>query len=641
MRTLVLRGLIAAIVIAFTLGFGAAAKAQLRVAAKGEWDAGTTYIKDDIVTARGSSWISLRNNNLNKVPGQTQPSSAAYWELFARGFNPVGAWSNATKYQPDDLVTNSGQTYRAKLTNTNRPTTNATFWELLASKGAAGATGATGPAGPNTGIGNGSTSAPSISFSGDSDTGIFHPAAGKIALVEDAALFLHNLGTNNSALGVGALQSNTGSDNSAFGKAAAISNTTGSQNTAVGNQALAQNTTGSSNTAVGATALNFSTGDANTAVGASSLVFNTSGAQNTAVGTAALFNNTTASNNTAVGASALSSNSTGQNNVVVGSQALTANTSGNDNVAIGQNALAASSNVSGNIAIGSSALASFGSLQIGGVGGNIAIGNSALTNVTTARDNIAIGYTTLTSNVTGGNNTAVGSGAVAQLTSGGSNTALGFSTLGTVTTGSNNIALGWGSGTNAGNISDSIFVGNFGDSGDTATIKIGIEATQTRTFIAGINGITTGQNDAVPVLVDSNGQLGVTSSSRRYKYDIASMADVSAMLSKLRPVTFRYKQAQNGGAHPLQYGLIAEEVADVFPDLAVFKDGQPETVKYQLLPSFLLAGWQAQQQTIAAQAEKIETLAEARRQQNQVNADLEARLRRLETFLPQSKAAAN
>ncbi len=112
------------------------------------------------------------------------------------------------------------------------------------------------------------------------------------------------------------------------------------------------------------------------------------------------------------------------------------------------------------------------------------------------------------------------------------------------------------------------------------------------------------------------------------------MADVSAMLGKLRPVTFRYKQAQDDGAHPLQYGLIAEEVAEMFPDLAVFnKDGQPETVKYHLLPSFLLAGYQAQQNTIAAQArraspaERGECLARSA-------------ARRLEALLPQTKAAA-
>ena len=99
------------------------------------------------------------------------------------------------------------------------------------------------------------------------------------------------------------------------------------------------------------------------------------------------------------------------------------------------------------------------------------------------------------------------------------------------------------------------------------------------------------------------------------------------MLAKLRPVTFRYKTAEVDGTHPLQYGLIAEEVAEVFPGLASFdKDGQLKTVKYHLLPSFLLAGYQAQQKTIASQADRIDALEE--------------RLRRLEALLPQTKAAA-
>jgi hypothetical protein len=103
------------------------------------------------------------------------------------------------------------------------------------------------------------------------------------------------------------------------------------------------------------------------------------------------------------------------------------------------------------------------------------------------------------------------------------------------------------------------------------------------------------------------------------------------MLSKLRPVTFRYNQAQDGGRHPLQYGLIAEEVADVFPDLAVFNnDGSAETVKYHLLPSFLLAGYQAQQKVIEAQAGEIARLSSREEQQQQVNAALEQRLRELE-----------
>ena len=126
------------------------------------------------------------------------------------------------------------------------------------------------------------------------------------------------------------------------------------------------------------------------------------------------------------------------------------------------------------------------------------------------------------------------------------------------------------------------------------------------TFIAGINNATV---TGAQVLVDaSTGQLGIAVSSRRYKEDILPMADVTGMLQKLRPATFHYKTPFSDGSKPLQYGLIAEEVAEVFPDLAVFKDGAPETVKYHLLLSFLLAGYQQQQRTIAAQAAKIEML---------------------------------
>ena len=80
------------------------------------------------------------------------------------------------------------------------------------------------------------------------------------------------------------------------------------------------------------------------------------------------------------------------------------------------------------------------------------------------------------------------------------------------------------------------------------------------------------------------------------------MGAMSDMLARLRPVSFRYKKPYADGSKPIQYGLIAEEVAEVFPYLAVFNDkGQPETVKYHLLPTFLLAGYQEQQRIIAEQ----------------------------------------
>jgi len=149
------RGFLAAcFFFAFAVGYAPASHAQgatpstaPALATQGEWEAATAYAKGDIVTARGSSWISLKAGNKNKVPGQTSPSTATWWELFARGFNPTGAWSNTTQYQPDDLVTSNGQTYRAKVTNQNKQPTSTANWELLATKGAQGLQGAQGSQG--------------------------------------------------------------------------------------------------------------------------------------------------------------------------------------------------------------------------------------------------------------------------------------------------------------------------------------------------------------------------------------------------------------------------------------------------------------------------------------------------------------
>lgn len=111
---------------------------------------------------------------------------------------------------------------------------------------------------------------------------------------------------------------------------------------------------------------------------------------------------------------------------------------------------------------------------------------------------------------------------------------------------------------------------------------------QTACFIGGIRDKTTALNNAVPVLIDGDGQLGTISSSKRYKQDIVDMLDHTANLAKLRPVIFRYKpEIQKSGAK--QYGLIAEEVAEVYPDLVVYnKDNEPESVKYHVLNVMLL-----------------------------------------------------
>ena len=131
-------------------------------------------------------------------------------------------------------------------------------------------------------------------------------------------------------------------------------------------------------------------------------------------------------------------------------------------------------------------------------------------------------------------------------------------------------------------------------------------------FMPAVRGATTGQNNAVAVVIDSNGQLGTISSSRRFKEDIHDMGDASRGLMRLRPVTFRYKKPFDDGSKPIQYGLIAEEVAEVYPDLvARSADGQIETVKYQVLDSMLLNEVQRQQAEIRELRERLAKLEAA------------------------------
>jgi hypothetical protein len=107
-------------------------------------------------------------------------------------------------------------------------------------------------------------------------------------------------------------------------------------------------------------------------------------------------------------------------------------------------------------------------------------------------------------------------------------------------------------------------------------------------------------------MVDSGGQLGTVSSSRRFKQDIQEMGDASQGLMRLRPVTFRYQKAFADGSKPRQYGLVAEEVAEVYPDLVTHSaDGQVETVKYQVLDSMLLNEVQRQQKEIQSLQERL------------------------------------
>ncbi len=228
-------------------------------------------------------------------------------------------------------------------------------------------------------------------------------------------------------------------------------------------------------------------------------------------------------------------------------------------------------------------------------------------------------------------------------TTAGSNTAVGSNALATDTTGTGNIGLGYFAGSNISSGSNNIDIGNSAPGNESDTIRIG--NTQTAAFLAGVSGVTVASG--VQVYIDSNGQLGTLTSSVRYKEDVADMAGASRLLMQLRPVTFRYKAPYDDGAHRLQYGLIAEEVAKVDPELVQFDGkGQAQTVRYHVINMMLLNEVQQQEGKLANQTAEIETLrslADRQRaeldQQKQLLAEQGARLQKLESLLTRQAEA--
>jgi hypothetical protein len=396
--------------------------------------------------------------------------------------------------------------------------------------------------------------------------------------------------------------------NTAMGGGALLANENGAgcatsgYNTASGYEALYSNTTGGSNTAYGALALHSNTGATSTDPAA--------GSDNTAVGVEALYSNTTGVENTAIGFEALYLNTSGNGNTASGFAALNRNTSGTFNTASGYDALY--SNTTGN--------------------NNTAFGYTALNNNTTGMNNTASGYGALFFSKTGQNNTASGYEALVSDSTGSDNTALGYEALSNDATGAGNIAVGYRAGYY---VKDgyNIDIGNTGLGTDAKTIRIGAEGTQLNTYLAGIynvNSLTGG----LAVFVDSTGHLGTASSSERFKADIVPMGSNTEKLQQLRPVTFHYKADPQG---TLRYGLIAEEVATVYPELVVRdQNGRIDGVRYDELAPMLLNEMQKERATIWTQnrkidmqAAKIKTLEQQVAKVNELEQRLDAVLQQL------------
>jgi hypothetical protein len=351
-------------------------------------------------------------------------------------------------------------------------------------------------------------------------------------------------------------------------------------NTAEGEDALFSAYEAGDNTAIGYHALYSSQGWENTAVGAAALQNNTSGEGNTAVGSFALPSNTTAGANTAIGMNALFSNTTGQSNTAVGFETLVLNGTGQSNTAMGPGALYLNTGGSSNTAIGVNAL------TVNNADNNTALGVKALWNNETGVANTATGVLALSNNTGGSYNAAEGQGALFSNTTGNNNTADGLDALFYNTTGSNNIALGSEAGENLTTGSNNIAIGNLGVAGESNRIRIGTRHTHRATFIAGISGATV--PTGVPVIIDPTGHLGTTTSSARFKEAIKPMARASETILALQPVTFRYKHELDPEDNQ-QFGLVAEEVAKVNPDLvARDEEGKPYTVRYEAVNAMLL-----------------------------------------------------
>jgi hypothetical protein len=157
-------------------------------------------------------------------------------------------------------------------------------------------------------------------------------------------------------------------------------------------------------------------------------------------------------------------------------------------------------------------------------------------------------------------------------------------------------------------VGGNIDIGIDGAPGDNSIIRIGTQGFQTNTFMAGIYGATAASG--VGVYVNSSGQLGTLTSSRKYKQDLRSMGDASGALLALQPVTFRY-QPDLDPAGLLQFGLVAEDVEKVNPDLVAHDDqGRPYTVRHQAVAAMLLNEFLKEHRKVEAQTAKIDELTQ-------------------------------
>jgi hypothetical protein len=318
---------------------------------------------------------------------------------------------------------------------------------------------------------------------------------------------------------------------------------------------------------------------------------------NTAEGQNALLSLTTGGNNTAVGWYSLRSDTTGGYNTGIGAGALFANTA-DANTATGAGALFRNTTGFGNTATGLAALLSNTTGSV-----NTANGWQALLNNTTASSNTATGVLALLSNTTGDGNTAFGQSTLRSNSTGGYNTAIG-SAAGLSITGSGNVCVGQG--------------------------VVGVAGVHNTTWIRNVyDSVATTR----AVFVDSDGKLGTLASSRRFKDEIKPMDKTSEAILALKPVTFRYKQEVDSNRAP-QFGLVAEDVAKVNPNLVVHDEkGEIYSVRYEAVNAMLLNEFLKEHRKVEEQAKKIKdhetAIAELRKEMESRFREQDSKIRRV------------
>jgi trimeric autotransporter adhesin len=362
-----------------------------------------------------------------------------------------------------------------------------------------------------------------------------------------------------------------GINNTAVGANALTHDTTGNYNVAVGSGALASNTTGDFNMAIGADALRDNNASFNLAIGFRVGFMNTTGNHLTGTGAAALRNNTTASFNTAIGADALRENTTGENNTAIGSGALTNLNGGDRNTAIGRGAGATYTGAeSNNICIGDQTGGETGESNTIRIGSNMPSGGLIVGGV----DPFSSDFFRIGSNMPSGGMIVGSVGALKSITI--------------------------GAGFTGGGIQYQELIGQ--------TVSIGPNFVtfngSSHCFIGGIFNQTPTAGSHSVVIGSDNRLADASLSSRRFKKDIAPIDKISEGILALKPVTFHLK---NDDTNYPQFGLIAEEVAEVNPDW-ITRDPQGEIygVRYDTIPILLLNEFLKEHHQVQEQNSKIQ-----------------------------------